>query len=306
MKKITMITLIALCLSACTNNEDTDENEIKSEVVMKIQTESGISGEIKPNYIGGYSDHYVNIFAGVVNGNTRRQVTGEVFNDYFLPREEDLAVEVFPGSTYEPDFDFPKLPEGYYAEILFEEVDKHAEKPKELYFGTATSSDEGIVDIPNKPGAYFRYTMRIYNEIGELKDVYYKPLFTTFDDYNFVMNVRKPIYEQDEKITLNIENWGPNYISFNNDWKLFKQNGEEWKLVDDFLIEPLTINDVLIVYADWVKQLKIEEDSGFIGSGRNESIILNHNPLEKGNYKIQGTIGSKKHVFTVEDVFEVR
>ena len=222
--------------------------------------------------------------------------------------KHDRAVEVYPGSTYEPDFDFPKLPDGYVAEILFEEVNRHNEKPKELYSGTAISSKEGIVEIPNKSGAYFRYTMKVYDKNGEFKDVQYKPLFTTFENYNFVMNVRKPVYHQDEKITLNIENWGPNYISYtDDDWKLFKQNGDEWELVDDFLKKDLIENaGPLITRAEWVKQLQIDPDSELLGSGYNESINLNHNKLDKGFYKIQGTMGSANHVFTVEDSFEVK
>ncbi|MFC4410597.1 hypothetical protein ACFOZY_09250 [Chungangia koreensis] len=300
MKKIIMITLIALCLTACTDKENTGENNI----VFKIQTESGLSGEIKPNYIGGYNDHYVNIFAGVVNANTWRQGTEKVFYKFYSVKD-DLAVEVYPGSIYEPHI--PKLPDGHYAEVLFEEVNRHAEKPKELFSGKITSSEEGIVKIPKKSEAYFIYTIKVFDDNGEFQDVSYKPLFTTYEDYHFVFNVRKPIYDQDEKVTLNIENWGPNYISYNeDDWKLYKQKDEEWEEVEDFLVQDAIIDGPATFHSSWSQAILIDKDSELLGSGRNVSINLKHIQLEKGFYKIQGTMGSKKHVFTVEDAFEVK
>lgn len=283
LKKLTLLTLTALCLTACTNSQEI--------------------GEIKPNYEGEYQTPFVNIFAEVVNTGTTRNATGNVFIRDFL-QKGDRAIEVYPGSTYEPDF--PKLQKGYTAEILFEEVNRHAEKPKELYSVTTTNPEEAKVEVPNKPGALLRYTIKVRDENGEFKDIRYDPLFTTFEDYNFVMNVRKPIYDRNEKITLNIENWGPNHLSYSNDWKVFKQKGEEWKKVE-FLIENRTIAEPGVVPSAWnMDDLLIDADSELLLPGRNQTINFNHVKLGKGVYKIQGKMGSAKHVFTVEDIFEVK
>ncbi|MDW0114414.1 hypothetical protein QT711_14545 [Sporosarcina saromensis] len=286
-RKIAMVLLVALSLAACENQQVVDE-----------------IGDIKPNYEGAYTAPTINNFAGIVNGGTARYATGNVFTRHSLQGRMNRAIEVYPGSTYVPDL--PKLQKGYYAEILFEEVNKHGEKPKELYAITTRDPEEAKVDIPDKPGKLFRYTLTIRDENDEFKDRRYDPLFTTFEDYNFVMNVRKPVYNQYEKITLNIENWGPNYLSISKDWKLFKLESDEWMEVE-FLIKNNTVGEPAIEPSAWnMDYLAIGPDAELLVADTDKTFVFNHVHLQKGQYKIQGKMGSAEHVFYLEDSFEVR
>jgi hypothetical protein len=261
-------------------------------------------GDLEKNFEGSYQELVIPTFATVVNTGTIRRATG---NNFIRNRGNrgDRAIEVYPGSIYEPDLP-EALKEGQIAEILLEEVNRHAEKPKEIYSIKTSNLEEANVKIPNEPGKLYRYTIKIKDANGTFKDIRYDPLFTTFEEYNMAINLMKPVYEKGEVVTFFIQNWGPNHISYSENWKVFKQTDENWEEVwpiptSEGMMEPLLIEDA------WtMKYLKMDDNSELLLPGKSESIVLSHYKFDKGTYKLQVTLGSAKHKFILEDGFVVK
>jgi hypothetical protein len=284
MKKYLGISVLIIFLSGCTESST-------SEVESK-------------NFEGSYQDLYVPTFASVVNVGTSRNGTGNVFVRH-NPSSGERAIEVYPGSIYEPDMP-DKLKEGYTAEIKLEQVNRHAEQAKEIYSISTTNLEDAKVQIPDEPGKLYRYSIKVRNAKNELKDTRYDPLFTTFEDYNMAMNVMKEYYKHNEKITFIIENWGPNHVSYSTDWEVYKKKNDEWIEVKRQVSTGGFMEPLLIPTAWSMEYLNIDQDAELLMPSENISLILEGYDLEKGDYKLALKAGSAKHVFTLEDNFQVK
>ena len=259
--------------------------------------------DIEKNYEGTYQELVIPVFAGVVHGGSSRRGTGNNFVRLPSPRTNQ-AIEVYPGSIYEPDLP-EKLQKGQTAEILLEEVNRHAEKPKEIYSITTSDLADANVEIPNGPGKLYRYTITIRDADGTFKDIRYDPLFTTFEEYNMAIKMMKPVYQKGEEMTFFIQNWGPNHLSYSKNWKVFKQNGDEWEEIEPIPTSE-AMNDLGIIVNAWSMQyLDIDGNSEMLLPGNGESILLRNYKLNKGSYKLQITLGSAKHQYILEDGFVV-
>lgn len=256
------------------------------------------------NYEGTYQDLYVQNFASVVNTGTDRYGQGNVFIRHD-PYRLNGAIEVYPGSVYEPDMP-EKLKEGYTAEIILEQVNRHAEQAKEIFSITTTNLEEAKVKIPNEPGKLYRYTVKVRDANNEVKDVRYDPLYTTFDQYNMAMKVMKDVYKKNETITFIIENWGPNHLSYSEDWEVYKKKDDKWVKVirqEDSGFMTLPLKKV----TSWsMAYLKLDKDSELIMPLENRSIVLDRYEWEEGEYKLKIQVGSAKHPYTLEDTFQVQ
>ena len=285
MKKLISVMVIGISLIGCNPQENSMD-------------------EIEKNYEGTYQKLIIPVFASVVHVGTSRRGTGNNFVRLPLERNE-RAIEMYPGSIYEPDLP-ENLPKGQSAEILLEEVNRHAEQAKEIYSITTSDLEDANVKIPNVSGKLYRYTITIRDANGTFKDIRYDPLFTTYDEYNMAINMMKPVYEKGETMTFFIQNWGPNHLSYSKNWKVFKQSGKEWKEVTP-LPTPGDSREPLMIKNAWSMQyLDIDGDSEMLIPGKSESIVLQNYDLNKGSYKLQVTLGSAKHKYTLEDGFEVK
>lgn len=106
MKRILAIGISILLLSSCAPDKQSAEVETT-------------------NSVGTYQKLYVPNFASIVNGGSDRNSTGNVFVRSEIPRGE-RAIELYPGSTYEPDLP-NKLQKGYVMKVVLEEVNRHGE-----------------------------------------------------------------------------------------------------------------------------------------------------------------------------------
>ncbi|MBD7909104.1 immunoglobulin-like domain-containing protein [Sporosarcina gallistercoris] len=285
MKRLIAISTLSIFLMGCTASKEIEVDE-----------------ETK-NYEGTYQDLYIQNFATVVNSGTERYGQGNVFRRHD-PYRLNGAIEVYPGSVYEPDMP-ANLKEGYTAKITLEEVNRHAEQAKEIFSITTTNLEEAKVKIPNEPGKLYRYTVEVRDANNAVKDVRYDPLYTTFDQYNMAMKIMKDVYKKNETITFIIENWGPNYISYSKDLEVFKKKEDEWVKVvrqedPGFVTLPLKIETA------WsMSYLKLDEDGDLIMPLENRSIVLDRYEWEEGQYKLKIQVGSAKHPYTLEDTFRV-
>ena len=284
MKKLLAVVVIGISLIGCNPQENSQ-------------------ADIEKNYEGTYQELVIPVFASVVHNGSIRRGTGNNFVRH-QPQKSNQAIEVYPGSVYEPDLP-EKLQKGQTAEILLEEVNRHAEKPKEIYSIKSSNLADAKVEIPNESGKLYRYTITIRDADGTFKDIRYDPLYTTFDEYNMAINIMKPVYEKGEKMTFFIQNWGPNHLSYSKNWKVYKQKDQEWEEVEPIPTSEAS-NDLGIILNAWSMQyLWISENSEMLLPGKSESIILNNYKLGKGSYKLQVTLGSAKHKYTLEDGFVV-
>lgn len=284
MKRLLAIGISILLLSSCAPTKESSDVETT-------------------NSIGTYQKLYIPTFASVVNGGTSRNSTGNVFVRYGISRE-GRAIEIYPGSTYEPDLP-DKLQKGYVMKVLLEEVNRHAEKPKLIEKKTTSNLEEATVEIPDESGKLYRYTLKVYDKDGNLKDTRYDPLYTTFETYNMAMNIMKDQYKPNEQITFIVENWGPNHLSYGTNWNLYKQDGEKWGKVKRqqqpesmYLLEP-----AMIPTAWSMDYLNIEDESTLLAPGSHNSELLTGYTLTKGTYKLALNTGSAKHKYVLEDTF---
>jgi len=284
LEKILAVTVLGISLIGCNPQENTQ-------------------ADIEKNYEGTYQKLVIPVFASVVHGGSGRRGTGNNFVRHPSP-SYDRAIEVYPGSVYEPDLP-EKLQKGQTAEILLEEVNRHAEQPKELYSIKTSDLADANVEIPNEPGKLYRYTITIRDADGTFKDIRYDPLFTTYDEYNMAINMMKRVYQKGEPMTFFIQNWGPNHLSYSKNWKVFKQSGEEWEEVSPLPISGDSLGPLEIQNAWSMQYLDIDGNSEMLLPGNSESILLRNYELNKGSYKLQITLGSAKHKYVLEDGFVV-
>lgn len=255
------------------------------------------------NSIGTYQELFIPNFATVVNNGNSRNSTGNVFIRYGTSRE-GRAMEIYPGSTYKPDLP-NKLQKGYVMNVLLEEVNRHAEKPKLIDKKITSNLEEASVEMPDESGKLYRYTLKVYDQDGNLKDTRYDPLYTTFETYNMAMNIMKDQYKPNEKITFIVENWGPNHLSYGTNWNLYQQQDEKWVKVErqqqtDGFLEP-----AMIPTAWAMTYLNIEDESTLLAPGFHNSELLTGYQLTKGTYKLALNSGSAKHKYVLEDTFKV-
>ena len=288
MKKLIAASILALALSGCAPNSDNEQ-----------QVETGDS------FVGEYQELVIPTFATVVNNGTTRRATGNIFVRNQGNRG-DRAIEVLPGSIYEPDLP-EALPKGHTAEFLLEEVNRAAERPKEIYSVKTSDLEKGKVKIPEENGKLYRYTVTIRDANGDFKDVRFDPLYTSFEDYNMAINVMKPTYRKNETITLMVENWGPNHITYSNDWKVYKKKNDEWEeVVREEEKGPFTDIGYAIIPSAWnMDYLDVDDNSALLIPGNHVRIVLDQFSLKKGQYKLVGNLGSSENNFLLEDEFEV-
>ncbi|MFX3673528.1 MAG: hypothetical protein ACE3JQ_03635 [Paenisporosarcina sp.] len=257
---------------------------------------------ISSNSVGSYQKLYINQFAQTINTGSNRYSTGNVFVRHQFSKQE-RAIELYPGMMYEPEVP-DSMQKGYTAEILLEQVNRSGEQPREIHSKTISNWDEAKVKMPNEKGKMYRYTIKVKDAEGTLKDTRYDPLFTTFDDYNMAMNISKSTYKVGEGITILLENWGPNHLAYHKYGKLFKKDGESWKEIKMEDIEGW--EGPAIIPSPWLMDhLKINEHSELLDPGSFTSILLSFFKIDKGEYRFVMEAGSKKHVYELEDYFVV-
>lgn len=285
MKRILVIGLSILLLSSCAPTKESTNEETT-------------------NSVGTYQELYIPTFATVVNNGTARNSTGNVFIRYGINRDKS-AIEIYPGGTYEPDLP-DKLQKGYVMNVLLEEVNRHAEKPVLIDKKTTSNLEEASVKIPDEPGKLYRYTLKVYDQDGNLKDTRYDPLYTTFESYNMAMNIMKDQYKVNEQVTFIVENWGPNHLSYGTNWNLFKKEGDQWVKVERQQPTQRILEPFRIPTAWSMSYLDIEDESTLLAPGYHNSELLTGFALSKGAYKLALNAGSAKHEYVLEDTFEVQ
>jgi hypothetical protein len=256
------------------------------------------------NSIGEYKDYYTHTFAKVVNEGTYRRSTATVFRKF--NRDFGDIIEVYPGDTYEPEL--PKaLKAGYYAEVLLEEVNRHAEKPKVIFSTKTKNLEEAKVKMPNAPGKFYRYTISVKDETNQLKDIKYEPLYTTYENYNMAIRMAKPSYKENELITFTVTNWGPNYLSVSKNFTVQKKTGDSWETIEPFPSDNSYEKSLILrIPSPWnMSYLEIDNDSILLPDKANETMILRYYSLDEGEYKIIVKAGSSRHVYQLEDTFSV-
>ncbi|SDM35519.1 hypothetical protein SAMN05518871_10121 [Psychrobacillus sp. OK028] len=285
MKRLLAIGISILLLSSC--------NPAKESVEVETT-----------NSIGTYQELYIPKFARVVNDGTSRNSTGNVFIRYGISRGGS-AIEVYPGSTYEPDLP-DKLQKGYVMKVVLEEVNRHAEKPLLIDKKTTSNLEEASVKIPDEPGKLYRYTLKVYDKDGNLKDTRYDPLYTTFETYNMALKIMKDQYKPNEQVTFIVENWGPNHLSYGTNWNLYKQEKDKWVEVKRQPQNDGFLGPALIHTAWSMTYLDIEDESTLLTPGSHNSELLTGYTLTKGTYKLALNAGSAKHKYVLEDTFIVK
>lgn len=255
------------------------------------------------NSYGEYKDYYTYTFANVVNGGTYRRSTGNVFPRF--NRDFEAIIEVYPGDTYEPDLP-KKLKDGYYAEVLLEEVNRHAEQPKVIFSTKTTNLEEAKVKIPNTPGKFYRYSITIRDEKNQFKDIKYDPLYTTYESYNMAIRMTKPSYKENELITFAVTNWGPNYLSVSENFTVQKKKGENWETIKPKIPDNRTELAIGTIPSAWnMSYLAIDRDSILLPDKAIQTMVLRYYSLKEGEYKIIVKAGSSRHVYQLEDTFIV-
>lgn len=256
------------------------------------------------NYVGSYQDLYITQFAEIVNTGTFRYSTGNVFIRHQVFNDDRTrAIELYPDMMYEPDVP-DSMQAGYTAEIKLEQVNRSVEQPKEIHSKTINDWKDAKVKMPNEPGKMYSYTIKVKDAEGTLKDTRYDPIYTTFDDYNMAMNISKSSYKVGEKVTVFLENWGPNHLAYNKYGKLFKKEGENWEKVEMEIRD--TLEGPAIVPSVWnMDHLRIDEHSELLRPGKSISKVLNGFEIGKGEYRYVIESGSKNDIHELEDFFVV-
>ncbi|OES44929.1 hypothetical protein [Domibacillus iocasae] len=268
--------------------------------------ESDRSSGKHPSSMGQYHEPYLPVFATVVNGGTSRQATGNFFvrHGQFV---SDEAIEVMPGDTFTPDLPV-LIPDGYEMRIVLEEVNRSAEKPKEIEQFTADLAEETTVKLPQTEGKLYRYTIKVYDAAGEFKDVNYYPLFTSFPDYHAGVALIKDEVKQGEPLHLVIHNWGPNHLAVDEEYRLFERNGDD---LEEVRIEPYNgpvAAGPAYMETPWsMKELRMgqELDSLLLSVDTTETLLVDGYTEEKGDFLLQVEVGSNDNRHSLYAAFSV-
>jgi hypothetical protein len=266
--------------------------------------------ETMNNSTGGYVNNPIPVFADVVQGGNYRRGTGNIFTKEGPGSNLGKgAVEVVPGEVFMPDIPgfLEKImtKDGYTAEVKLEKVNKSAENPIVLYSKKTNDINDLQVKIPKTPGNLYRYTLIVRDKEGKFRDIRYDPLYGSVKDYNMAINVEKNKYHPKEVLTLTVTNWGPNHLSYLDEWKIYRSVGGKWVKVDTWG-PPESFPDVgreKTVY--YPEHALLKGHSIMLDPGITNAVKLKRVPLIAGTYKITGTFGTATEKFTLEDSFIV-
>ena len=262
------------------------------------------------NSIGGYVNSSIPVFSDVVHNGNYYRGTGNIFAKEGPGSSPGKgAVEVVPGEVFVPDIpDFLEKimkKDGYTVEVKLEKVNKSAENPIVLYSKKTNNIKDLQVKIPKPHGHLYRYTLIVRDGNGEFRDIRYDPLFASLKDYNVAMNVEKNKYHPKEVLTLAVTNWGPNHLSYLDEWKIYRSVGGKWVKVDTWGPPesfPAIGRSKTVYYPE---HALLKGHSIMLNPGVTYPVKLKRVPLIPGTYKITGTFGTSTKQFTLEDSFIV-
>jgi hypothetical protein len=264
--------------------------------------------ETMHNSIGGYTNSKIPVFADVVQGGNYRRGSGNIFNKPTPGSSYKTgAVEVIPGEEYVPDIpNFLKkimTKDGYTTEVTLEKVNKSAENPIVLYSKKTSDIKDLKVKIPPPHGALYRYTLIVRDGEGKFRDIHYDPLYASLKDFNVAINVEKNKYHPEEVLTMTLTNWGPNHLSYLEEWKIHRSVGGKWVKVDTWgppESVPAIGREETVYYPE---HALLKGRSIMLKPWTTNAIKLKRVPPIPGTYKITGTFGTSTDQFTLEDSF---
>lgn len=266
--------------------------------------------ETMNNSTGGYVNSPIPTFGEVVQGGNYRRGTGNIFTK---PGPESSyrtgAVEVLPGEEYMPDIPsfLQKVmtKDGYTTEVTLEKVNKSGENPIVLYSKKTSDIKDLTVKIPPPHGALYRYTLIVRDGNGKFRDIHYDPLYASLKDFNVAINVEKNKYHPEEVLTMSLTNWGPNHLSYLEEWKIYRSVGWKWVKVDTWgppESYPAIGREETVYYPE---HALLKGHSIMLEPWATDALTLKRVPLIPGTYKIEGTFGTSTEHFTLEDSFIV-
>ncbi|MDX8346141.1 hypothetical protein [Rossellomorea sp. YZS02] len=261
------------------------------------------------NSVGGYSVTSIQTFGGVVDAGSYRRGTGKIFSRSTRSPYETGPIEVIPGEEYVPEIpgflQRIMTKEGYTTEVTLEKVNKSAENPIVLYSKKTSDMKDFKVKIPPPHGALYRYTLTVRDGDGKFRDIRYDPLYASLKDFNVAMNVEKNKYHPEELLTMTLTNWGPNHLSYLNEWKIYRFVGWKWVKVDTWgppeNVAPVG-REPTVYYPE---HALLKGRSIMLEPWITKAVKLKRVPLVPGTYKITGTFGTSTEQFTLEDSFIV-
>ncbi|WP_046174540.1 hypothetical protein [Domibacillus indicus] len=259
-----------------------------------------------PSSMGQYHEPFLPVFAEVVNNGTYRQATGNFFVRHGqFPSER--AVEVMPGGTFTPDLP-DRIPDGSEMRILLEEVNRHAEQPKEIERITTGQAAETAVQLPEKGGKLYRYTIKVYDTAGEFKDVNYYPLFTSFPDYHAGVTLVKDEVKRGEPLHVVIHNFGPNHLAVNETYRLWRQSDEG---LEEVSIEPYDgpVAEPAYIETAWsMAELRMDQnlESPLLPVDTTVTEMLESYTEEKGEFLLEVEVGSDQNRHSLYADFTVK
>jgi hypothetical protein len=266
--------------------------------------------ETMNNSIGGYVNSPIPVFADVVHGGNYRRGTGNIFTKEGPGSNLGKgAVEVIPGEVFVPDIPgfLEKImtKDGYTTEVKLEKVNKSAEDPTVLYSKKTSDIKDLQVKIPSTPGNLYRYTLIVRDQEGKFRDIRYDPLYASVKDYNLAINVEKNKYHPKEVLTLTVTNWGPNHLSYLDEWKIYRSVGGKWVKVNTWGPPESFPAMARLKTVYYPEHALLKGHSIMLKPGITNAVKLKRVPLIPGTYKIAGTFGTSTQKFTLEDSFIV-
>ncbi|MGM0842262.1 MAG: hypothetical protein ACQEWE_16115 [Bacillota bacterium] len=260
--------------------------------------------------IGGYVNSPIPTFGEVVQGGNSRRGTGNIFAKEGPGSSlKKGAVEVVPGEVYVPDLPsfLQKVmtKDGYTTEVTLEKVNNSAEKPIVLYSKKTRDVKDLEVKIPPPHGALYRYTLIVRDGEGNFRDIHYDPLYASLKDYNIAINVEKNKYHPKEVLTMSLTNWGPNHVSYLEEWKIYRSVGWKWVKVSTWGPPESYPAIGRLETAYYPEHALLKGSSVMLEPWTTGALKLKRVPLIPGTYKIKGTFGTSTKQFTLEDSFIV-
>ncbi|MGP4074724.1 immunoglobulin-like domain-containing protein [Halobacillus sp. K22] len=148
--------------------------------------------------------------------------TNEFFKGIYLTTTFHM---VEPGKTVGTHESFPNQK----IRVQLVERKRDLEKIKMVEEKVLTDGEKLRVQLPQKTDVLYTYSQEAIGENDEVLDTDVAVFYVPPEEFNARMYTGKDVYQEDDSLEVNVENWGPTLLQFGKPYVLEKYHSGSWR-----------------------------------------------------------------------------